>query len=77
MPEKDEFLTGHKYPFNACELLCCENGLNLNLLLKSPLSNQKKFDNYSKFLKILEPLKQLVKKNEERIQKAINNAGVC
>ena len=34
MPEKDEFLPGHKYPFNSCEILCSENGFNIDKLLK-------------------------------------------
>ena len=37
MPEKDEFLRGHKYPFNSCEILCSDNGLNISKLLGMPL----------------------------------------
>ena len=37
MPEKDEFLIGHKFPFNSCEILCSDNGLNISKLIKMPL----------------------------------------
>ena len=33
MPSDDSQLVGHKYPFNACEILCSQNGLNINKLL--------------------------------------------
>ena len=33
MPSDDSQMIGHKYPFNACEILCSQNGLNINKLL--------------------------------------------
>ena len=33
MPSEDSPNIGHKYPFNACEILCSPNGLNMNKLL--------------------------------------------
>ena len=33
MPSEDDQMIGHKYPFNACEILCSQNGLNMNKLL--------------------------------------------
>ena len=33
MPENEEYKTGYKYPYNSCEILCSENGLNINKLL--------------------------------------------
>ena len=45
MPEKDEFLEGHKYPFNSCEILCSDNGLNLSKLLRKPLVKYLKREN--------------------------------
>ena len=33
MPSEDDQMIGHKYPFNACEILCSPNGLNMNKLL--------------------------------------------
>ena len=38
IPEKDELSIGHKYPFNACQIICSDNGLNINKLLKMPLA---------------------------------------
>ncbi|MCQ2819791.1 MAG: hypothetical protein MJ252_21205 [archaeon] len=35
MPKEDTQLEGHKYPFNACEILCSDNGLNLSKLLET------------------------------------------
>ena len=43
---------GHKYPFNSCEILCSDNGLNINKLLTKPLSKQLK-------------KKEIEKKNEQ------------
>ena len=34
MPKEDKQLEGHKFPFNACEILCSENGLNLTRLIE-------------------------------------------
>ena len=33
MPENEEYKEGYKYPYNSCEILCSENGLNINKLL--------------------------------------------
>ena len=33
MPSEDSPNIGHKYPFNACEILCSPNGLNMNKIL--------------------------------------------
>ena len=38
IPEKDELSLGYKYPFNACQILCSDNGLNINKLIKMPLT---------------------------------------
>jgi hypothetical protein len=35
MPQEDKQAEGHKYPFNACEILCSESGLNLLRLLET------------------------------------------
>ena len=35
MPEKDEYETGYRYPYYSCELLCSDNGLNLDKLLNT------------------------------------------
>ena len=33
MPSEDSPTIGHKFPFNACEILCSSNGLNMNKLI--------------------------------------------
>ena len=33
MPKEDKINEGHKFPFNACELLCSLNGFNINRIL--------------------------------------------
>lgn len=33
MPDNEEYKEGYKYPYNSCEILCSENGLNINKLL--------------------------------------------
>ena len=33
MPENEEYKEGYKYPYNSCEILCSENGFNINKLL--------------------------------------------
>ena len=30
MPTEDSEKVGHAFPFNACEILCTENGLNID-----------------------------------------------
>ena len=47
MPKEDKINEGHKFPFNACELLCSINGFNINrILLMEDKENddQKKMD---------------------------------
>ena len=41
MPENDTLLEGHKYPYNACELLCSDAGINLNKLLRTKMEEKK------------------------------------
>ena len=35
MPEKDEYESGHRYPYYSCELLCSFNGLNIDRLIET------------------------------------------
>ena len=46
MPSEDSPNIGHKYPFNACEILCSPNGLNMNKLLN--LKDESKNENLKK-----------------------------
>ena len=46
MPSEDSPTIGHKYPFNACEILCSPNGLNMNKLLN--LKDESKNDDLEK-----------------------------
>ena len=66
MPEKDEFLPGHKYPFNSCEILCSENGFNIDKLLK--MKQLKKKDE-----NINNDKKEETKINEENNNSNLNN----
>jgi len=34
-PEKDEYSTGHKFPFNACEILCSQNSFIIDKLIEN------------------------------------------
>jgi hypothetical protein len=34
MPQEDDRLKGHKYPFNACEILCSENGFIIEKIME-------------------------------------------
>ena len=45
MPKEDNQQIGHKFPFNACEILCSFNGFNVNRIMD--LSKEKK-DNENK-----------------------------
>ena len=49
MPEQDNQENGHKYPFNACEILCSTNGINIEKLVEiAKTKNKEKFaDNNS------------------------------
>ena len=46
MPSEDSPTIGHKFPFNACEILCSPNGLNMNKLLN--LKDESKNENLKK-----------------------------
>lgn len=35
MPQSDELNIGHKYPFNACEILCSENSFIIDKLIEN------------------------------------------
>ncbi len=50
MPSEDSPTIGHKYPFNACEILCSANGLNINKLmtLKKEVKVEENKDNEEK-----------------------------
>ena len=50
MPSEDTPTVGHKYPFNACEILCSANGLNINKLmtLKKEVKVEENKDNEEK-----------------------------
>ena len=50
MPSEDTPTIGHKYPFNACEILCSSNGLNINKLmtLKKEVKVEENKDNEEK-----------------------------
>ena len=50
MPSEDTPTIGHKYPFNACEILCSANGLNINKLmsLKKEVKVEENKDNEEK-----------------------------
>jgi len=45
MPKEDNQQIGHKFPFNACEILCSYNGFNVNRIMD--LSKERK-DNENK-----------------------------
>ena len=40
MPEKDEYESGHRYPYYSCELLCSFNGLNIDRLIETYIEEQ-------------------------------------
>ena len=50
MPKEDNQQIGHKFPFNACEILCSSNGLNINKLmtLKKEVKVEENKDNEEK-----------------------------
>ena len=86
-PEKDEFLLGYKYPFNSCEILCSDNGLNISKLIKMPLGrllkeknkenkkNDKEVGNKDKNEDKKEEVNNEIKKNED-IYNKINEDNV-
>ena len=40
MPKENNQQLGHKFPFNACEILCSLNGFNINRIMD--LTKEKK-----------------------------------
>ena len=64
IPEKDELSIGHKYPFNACQIICSDNGLNINKLLKLPLAKIIKEKNEKK--KNLKYEQEKEKRNDDK-----------
>ena len=76
-PEKDEFLLGYKYPFNSCEILCSDNGLNISKLIKMPLGRLLKEKNKENKKNDKEvgnkDLKEDIKEKKEDIKGEVNN----
>ena len=63
MPKEDNQQIGHKFPFNACELLCSLNGFNINRIL---LMEDNENDNQEKQDEKEEEEKKEEKKEEEK-----------
>ena len=63
MPKEDKMNEGHKFPFNACQLLCSLNGFNINRIL---LMEDNENDNQEKQDEKEEEEKKEEKKEEEK-----------
>ena len=75
MPEKDEYETGYRYPYYSCELLCSDNGLNLDKLLNTyPEENMDNNNNQKDEQKDNSEIKEEHKEidNEEKEKKEKN-----
>ena len=80
MPAEDSPTIGHKFPFNACEILCSLNGFNINRIMdltKEKKDKEKKEieENRKKKMKKLNHRKNfcLKKKKEIRMLKRKKN----
>ena len=73
MPKEDEYETGHRYPYYACELLCSTNGLNIDRLLD--IYDEDNNENNEEDLNRMETEKEekILDTNEKKEEKDNNN----
>ena len=80
MPKEDSEKVGHVYPFNACEILCTDNGLNLDKIIEAqddepekendseesnPLNKEDELESLNKLNEEIEEKPQTDQKNEK------------
>ena len=73
MPDKDEYESGHRYPYYSCELLCSFNGLNIDRLIETYNEEQNNESLNNNENKEEEKKKEIIMKIRKKEKKMFKN----